>query len=196
MITEIVFKSKNYVESIMKDNKKNWYYYHCWEHILEVYDRAKYLIEKEWINDDLSEIIFIAIFFHDVAYQYDFKNHEELSSKMCEDFLLKNNYPKDRIDIIKSIIIVTKPIIKPQNILEKIMKDSDLDNLWRKDFFEKWDLVKKELQNITWKKISDQDRNLTIYNLLCNTVFYTDTQRKERSQQLQKNILAIKKLLN
>ncbi len=193
MLSEIVQKTKNYAKEEMKDNYLKWFVYHNWDHVLDVYERTKYLSKKENINDDLSEMLYIAVFFHDIGYIKDIQNHEYISAKTAEEFLEKHNYPKDKIDIIKSIILATKIAKQPQNHLQKVIKDADIDNMWRKDFFEKWKLLKKEIETINWKEIDTQSWNESTYSLLLNIEFYTETQIFERQKQLKENIAKLQK---
>ncbi len=187
MQSNLSIKAKNYAKKLMIDNNINWYIYHNRDHVLDVYQRANYLSEKEWINDDLREMLFIWVYFHDVAYNKDWKNHEFLSSKIAEDFLSKENYPLDRIDMVKNIILSTTLGQEPYNILEEIIKDSDVDNLSRLDFFEKSILVKKEMEFLLWEEIKDLDWYKNNYALLRKLKLYTNTQKDERTKQLEIN---------
>jgi hypothetical protein len=67
-------------------------------------------------------------------------------------------YPVDKISIVERLILATKPSYQnPIDIYEKIIKDADLDNLGRKDFFEKGHSLKKEIEIIKNIKIRDPD---------------------------------------
>lgn len=184
----IITKVKEYSKSLMINNKEKWFLYHNWDHVIDVLERVKYLCVKENINDDLTELLLIAAYFHDVWYTVDPSKHEEISANIASSFLLENNYPQDRIDIIKSLILCTIITQKPSNQLEEIISDADLDNFWRDDFFEKWDDLKKEIENLSWKEIFYKDWYNNTYNLIQNSIiFYTDTQKKERNPKFEKN---------
>jgi uncharacterized protein len=66
-------------------------------------------------------------------------------------------YSNKKIEIIEKIILATSPNNTPKNILEKIIKDADLDNLGREDFFEKSHSLKKEIEIVKKIKINDPD---------------------------------------
>ena len=81
------------------------------------------------------------------------KNYPELSR--ARDFLIglfKDKsplrilgYTEKQIDVISRIILATQFPHTPKTNLEEIMCDADLDNLGREDFYEKSELLRREL---------------------------------------------------
>ncbi|MDQ7023398.1 MAG: hypothetical protein Q9M97_07895 [Candidatus Gracilibacteria bacterium] len=69
---------------------------------------------------------------------------------------------------------------EPKDILEKIIKDADLDNLGRDDFFEKKNKMKKELETIKKIKMKDPEWDHASLVLLNEHKYFTDSQKKER----------------
>jgi len=59
--------------------------------------------------------------------------------------------------MIQELILSTSPYAKPNNLLEKIIKDADMDNLGRDDFFDINEKIRKELELIKNIKIKDPD---------------------------------------
>lgn len=206
---DIVADAKQYVESLLWDFKQKWYYFHNLDHTLEVFDRATYLCDMEWINWDSKKLVQLASLFHDVGFLYKYDKHEKLWAREVEKFLIERewffpqrilfditleeylwedkDYSNDNIQIIKKLVLVTIPFRKPQNKLEEILKDADIDNFGRKDFFEKWELVRKEIEIIKWVVFTDRQRYLNVYEMMKKFMFYTLTQLWERQFQFHQN---------
>jgi len=52
-----------------------------------------------------------------------------VGAKIAQNYLRTILYPEDKIKIIQEIILATQPSAKPDTLLEKIIKDADMDNL-------------------------------------------------------------------
>lgn len=82
---------------------------HQWEHVAAVRKRAC-KIAKHLKNID-DELLNLAIIFHDIdynssfSYKENYKNHVEASIKVAEKFLKENDYPKNKIEKIKQIML-------------------------------------------------------------------------------------------
>jgi HD superfamily phosphodiesterase len=75
--------------------------------------------------------------FHDVGFIIQYDDNESIGATIAKNYLKSILYPEEKIQIIESLIIATIYSHEPQNLLEKIIKDADTDNLGRDDFFEK-----------------------------------------------------------
>ncbi len=76
--------------------------FHQWHHILNVLERAM-LISRNFENID-DEALKLAIIFHDVDYS-DYNLHPDNSVNVAVSFLVKNNYPVERIEKVKEIML-------------------------------------------------------------------------------------------
>lgn len=167
-------------------------YYHQYDHALSVMERALYLATMEWCSEEEIEMITIAALFHDTGFIIEYDNNETFWAKIARNYLRTILYPEDKIKIIQEIILATTPSVKPKNLLEKIIKDADMDNLGRKDFFDINEKVKKELEVMKNIKIKDPDWHHASLDIVQWHVFYTDTQIKERRERLLKNLEELK----
>ncbi len=190
----IVEKAKKYVNILLSPLEH--LYYHQYNHALDVMQRAVELWKKEWLKDEDLEILALAWIFHDTWFIIQYDNNEPIWAKIAKNFLRAMLYPEEKIKIIEELILATDPNYKnPKNILEKIIKDADLDNLWREDFFEKFNSLKEELKYI--KKIKEKDPKWIhwIIDFLKKHKYYTKTQQKEKNQKKLENIKLLEKIL-
>jgi len=149
-MSDIIQKAKKYVYNLTKNilTPENWYYFHNMEHFEEVYQRSKYIADKLLIHEEEKENLAIASYFHDVWYIKQYYKNEPIWAEIAKQWLEEQKFPKKRIEKIQQLILATYPFAKPNNIHEMIIKDADLDNLWRDDFFEKAEAIWKETLNM------------------------------------------------
>ena len=193
MNKKLIADIKNYVNYIMLP--LDGLYYHQYDHALEVMQRSVYLWASEWVSQEELEILAIAWLFHDTGFVIQYDDNEYIWAKIAKNFLRANLYPEEKIKIIESLILITNPCEKPSTLLEKIIKDADLDNLWREDFLERWARLKHELETIKKIRIKDPDWRHAALDLIEGHTFYTSTQIQERELNLKKNTELLRKHL-
>ena len=132
---DIVKAAQNYVESLLKPLEG--LDYHRYSHTLEVFERSLYLANKECLNDEEKEIIALWAIFHDTGFIVSYDENEYFGAKIARNFLMWQKYPKEKLNKIEALILATHhEYHNPKNISEMIIKDADMDNLWRKDFLD------------------------------------------------------------
>jgi len=174
----------------------NHYPYHNINHTLDVYTRVGYLTDKEWIHGEDKTDLLIAALFHDTGFTVQYTNNERIGMQIARKYLENIQYEESRIQKIERLIFATVLFSEAHDILEGIIQDSDLDNLWRKDCFVKTLLVRKELNTIAHMKTPKRKWMEFSYNLIWTYQYRTSTARWERNeiktintQRLEKKIL-------
>ena len=163
------------------------YSYHNLDHTKRVISAAvdigsNYdLSEKDW------RCLLTACLLHDYGFIESHVEHEKISAKLSSQILPKYGFSETDIQIINSLIIVTKLEEKPKNLLESIIRDSDLEYLGSEDFIKISPLLKKEWINCKVVK-SDSEFYKIQYELILNYSFYTDFMIKNSINQKKVNI--------
>lgn len=196
MQKNLISDAKKYINILL--TPLNNHYYHSYEHSIDVMQRSVYLAEKENLSIDEIEIMALAGLFHDTGFVVRYDKNEPIWALIAKNYLLSIKYPKEKIKQIEEIILATDPDYKtPKNIYEKIIKDADMDNLWRDDFEKKANDIKKELETIKKIKIKDPEWKHSLVELLIEHKFNTWVQKKERDFKKQENLkIMIEKLKN
>lgn len=171
-----------------------FHYYHHYEHTLEVMYRALYIWQEENLPTDELEILAIAALFHDTWFIIQYDKNEWIWAKIAKNYLNSILYPKEKITKVEKMILATKVSKQPKNLLESIIKDADTDNLGRKDFFDKWSRLKKELETIKNIKILNPDWYHYSLKFVKKHKFYSDFEIKEREKIKEKNIEKLEEL--
>ena len=187
MEKNILWNAKKYVNLLLSPLNKH--YYHSYEHAIDVMQRAIYLSEQENLPVDEIEMMALAGLFHDTGFIVMYDKNEPIWAKIASNYLKSINYDKNKIKLIEQIILATdSDYTNPKNIYEKIIKDADMDNLWRDDFQKRSNDIKKELETVKKIKIKDPEWHHSLVDLLISHKFNTDVQRKERDKKKQENL--------
>ncbi len=187
--SNLIDKAKKYIKSLADKylTPDKGFFYHNWEHFMDVYNRSLYLAENMWLSEKKIENISLAALFHDIWYVKQYYKNEPIGAQIAAEWLNDQNVNKNDIEEIKNLILVTDPFVEPKTISEMIISDADLDNFWRTDFFEKANLVKKEIEYFGNKHIDDWDFLKETFNFMNLIRYYTPLQIQERQKQFEKN---------
>ena len=184
--TSVILKAMKYVNKLLLPLE--WLYYHQYNHSLEVMERCVYLWWKENVSTEYLEILALAGLFHDTGFVIRYDDNENIWAKIAKNYLRTVLYDEEKIKKIEILILATKPSYKtPKNLFEKIIKDADLDNFWRDDFFDKKSKMRQELEVIKKIKIKDPDWDHWALQLLNEHKYYTETQKLERGKKKIEN---------
>lgn len=194
-MNQIVKKAAEFVEWLLSPLWE-WHFYHNYDHALEVMERAIYLAKTEWVDSEDIEILAISALFHDTWFIVQYDENEIIGAKIAQNYLKTIWYDSEKIHKIEKLIIATDPDYKhPENILEQIIKDADLDNLGTSDFIRKGDLLLQELKIIKNITLDNHAWHLSALKLIENHTLHTKTQQSERNKWLSENITSLKKLV-
>ncbi|TWO34605.1 HD domain-containing protein [Seonamhaeicola sediminis] len=162
-MNNIVVETEKFATKLLNEKLETSFLYHNLTHTQRVVEKASELAEHCELNDDDKEILFLSSWLHDTGYTQGIENHEEKSVVIAKDFLKLKAYPAEKTNAVCQLIMATKMDYKPQNQLEKIIRDADCSHIGSKSYFEVSELLRKE------------------WELLCNKTF-------TESQWLDQNI--------
>lgn len=139
--------AERFVLDLLSSRLSETLYYHGMHHTLDVERAALILAKEEGIEDAASlNLLKTAALFHDSGFINTYKDHEEEGCRIARKQLPLFSYSKEQIDVICGMIMATRIPQSPQNQLEMIICDADLDYLGRDDFDLIADTLFKELE--------------------------------------------------
>lgn len=118
--------------------------YHTKAHTQDVVDIAMKLSNIYRLPEKERLLLRIAALYHDTGFLKTYKGHEKESIGIFHDHFGSNTLARDEKARIEGMIMATRIPQSPQNFLEKIICDADLDYLGRPDFYTTGDLLYKE----------------------------------------------------
>lgn len=169
--------------------------YHSVEHVKDVLNACKHIAKHEGINGIDLKLLMTAALFHDSGFLINSKDHEEHSCEIAKQHLPLYDYKAEHIERICGMIRATKVPQKPQNKLEQIICDADLDYLGRDDFFKIGDKLFDELQVYGILTTEDEWNELQVKFLQAHN-YFTDTAIQLRKDKKDEHLKMVKSKLN
>lgn len=156
--------------------------YHGLHHTLDVFDVTKELCDIEAVSARETVLLKTAALFHDSGFTINNKEHEMLGCQIAQQELPKFGYSPEEIDQICGMIMATKIPQNPQNHLEAILCDADLDYLGRDDFFSIGATLYEELKAYNVLQNEEAWNRLQVSFLEKHT-FFTPTSLARRARK-------------
>ncbi|KUG26122.1 metal-dependent phosphohydrolase, hd subdomain [hydrocarbon metagenome] len=146
MAEKLIEKAIKYVNNLFEEKANGNYTYHNLAHTAAVAKTADIIGKAENLSPEDLEIVVLAAWFHDVGYFSNPDTHEEEGAKLAEEFLIEENFQREKINKIKSCILATTVPQRPKNLLEEILCDADLHHLGSDNFSARNELYRIELE--------------------------------------------------
>lgn len=134
--------------------------YHSLSHILDVCLVSEKLAKLEGVQGEDLDLLHTAALFHDSGFLFSPIEHEKKSCELARQYLPQFDFANPQINTICGMIMATKIPQSPQNLLEQIICDADLDYLGREDFWEIGNKLFEELKfngvvhsNLDWNRL-------------------------------------------
>ncbi len=186
-----------YITELFRDELPDGIKYHNADHTLHptkgVVVVAHNIAMSENISEHDRELLITAAYFHDTGYIREYKKNEPIAARMAGRILKLIGYKPNEVEKIQEMILLTDPEREPKTRVEKILCDSDLDNLGREDFL-KLDGKLREGRRARGIDVSDDvEWYRNTLEFVKEHQYYTESQKKLREKGKQNNI---KRLLN
>ena len=165
-------------------------FYHKTDHTKDVLQSAEYIAKSEGVSEHEFGLVRIAAILHDLGYINSLTSHEEASCKHAREILSNRGLPVEDIEKVCGMIMATKIPQSPNNLLEEIICDADLDYLGRDDYDFWADRLKQEFLAILpsfelskWKQIQ--------IDFLKQHKYFTKTSIRERAKGKEAQLLIL-----
>lgn len=193
----IVQKAENFVFGLFKDKLSPDYIYHNFNHTLRVVNNVRQIAEAEGVNEEDTENLVLAAWFHDAAYIDGPDNHEERSGAMAVDFLTANNYSLEKAKKVADLIKVTKLSTEPVTRDEMIMRDADCSHFSDDNYCDLSQLLREEWRITQGKVFTDLEWALINRNVLVHEHrFYTEYGKKKLQLLKEANIARLQNIIS
>ncbi|MDX2048593.1 MAG: HD domain-containing protein [Chitinophagaceae bacterium] len=182
----------SFVISLLEEGLSPKLTYHNLQHTLDVRDQCIIIARKEGIKSvHALKQLETAAMLHDTGFLYTYKDHEEKGCDIAKQELPKFGATGKEIEEICSLIMATKLPHDPQNLLEEIICDADLDYLGRDDFETISDDLRKEFLEFGIVKTNEEWHHKQIQFFETHR-YFTKTSIKRRDPLKQKHLLKLK----
>jgi uncharacterized protein len=180
--------AESYIIRELKEKLPGNLYYHGLHHTLDVTGAAMTLAQQEGITDKNAIVLLrTAALFHDCGFISDYAEHEAAGCRIVRQILPEFGFSTTSIEVICGMITATKLPQNPQNKLEMILCDADLDYLGRTDFKAVASTLYDERKERNLVKDLDS-WNKTQIQFLQNHRYFTTSQIMKREELKQKHL--------
>jgi len=181
-----------YIWDLFRDELPHGIKYHDANHTLHptkgVVAAANRIAISENISEHDRELLITAAYFHDTGYIREYDKNEPIAARMAGRILKLIGYKPNEVKKIQKMILATDLAVEPKTHVEKILCDADLDHFGREDFF-KFDGKLREGRRIRGIDVSDDAKWYKgTLAVITNHQYYTESQKKLREKEKQKNI--------
>jgi adenylate cyclase len=170
-------------------------YFHDFKHTINVSTQVELLGRAEGIDEEDLLHVKTAALLHNMGFLKVYDDQEEAGCEFAQDILPQYKYNENQIEKICELIRSTKMPPKPENLLEEIICDANLDYLGRVDFI--------PLTNKLFMELKDQNKVNSKNEWLFQQIefikkhnFYTKTERLLRDVSKEEQIKKLKELLD
>jgi uncharacterized protein len=172
---------QDYVFSILTENLPKNYSYHNLDHTREVMEKVIEIGKHEGCTTEELDLLLAAALWHDAGYIHIYTGHEEESCRMAKEQLPSFGYTATEIKAILGMILATRTPQQPENKLEEIIADADLDYLGTDEVVVKAKRLYNELHSLNSKLTPEEWREEEI-RFLKEHRYFTSFSKKYRQQ--------------
>jgi ligand-binding sensor domain-containing protein/class 3 adenylate cyclase/predicted metal-dependent HD superfamily phosphohydrolase len=139
-------KAERYIMKLLKKKLSPKLHYHGLHHTYDVVESAERIALMEGITGEEMFLLKSAATYHDAGFIEQYDANEPVGVRLAEEILPRYGYTPEQIEVVAGLIHATTIPHDPQNHLQQIICDADLDYLGRDDFHEISDTLRVELR--------------------------------------------------
>ncbi len=187
--------AKRYALDRLEQELPSYLFYHGISHTREdVVPAVENLAALEGIHGTSLSLLLTAAWFHDLGYVEQARHHELISARIAVQVLPGFGYTAKQVETVRWAILATALPQSPQNLLEEILTDADLDVLGRDDFMRSNDNLRRELA-FFGQEFSDLEWYTRQLKFLEDHAYFTASAKSLRDAGQWNNIQVLKTMM-
>lgn len=171
---ESLKKVTDHVILFFKENTDDRRYFHNLAHTIRIIEAVNKINQHYRLDDRSYFIVCSAVWLHDLEIVQNASLASELNSDKTKEFLQNADVGTDEIADIRKCISAGNLIKPPDTILEKIFCDAITFYFGSPAFTEYNNLLRKEIESFTGKKIKGGEWRESTIGILENHEFHTE----------------------
>ena len=183
--------------NLLKRDLPSNLHYHAFSHTEDVFDEAILFALTDNLPERDIELLAIAAACHDMGFVQSMVENEPIGAAFARQQMEKvGGYTTEEIGVVERMILDTTMVSTADGLkqvptipLSGYLLDADLSNLGRDDFFEKGQLLRKELG------IEPEPFGKAAYSLVGNHAWHTPAAHALRQKKKEENIAALKAMI-
>jgi signal transduction histidine kinase/predicted metal-dependent HD superfamily phosphohydrolase len=187
-------EAESFVFDYLEQHLSPKLHYHSFDHTRDVMQASVKLCEMEQLSEEQTILVRTAALLHDSGFAKQYQRNEPIGAANAAEWLPRFGYSPEQIESVKELILATDITRQPNGLLQKILRDADLDYIGRHDFFSISQRLREELFE-HGKSIKLVEWHLIEKDFLEKHVYYTDSAYRLRNRGKHENLEEIKALL-
>jgi uncharacterized protein len=184
----------NHIIGRLRNELPSYFTYHDYKHTLHVLSIATHLANKLNISEHETYLLKIACLYHDTGFLINRIEHEQLSCGILRADLANYSFKEEDILKMEGMILATKIQAQPNNLLEMIIADADLEYLGTKLFVPIGEKLKIELLHFNPSMTDGQWYELQL-KFLKSHRYFTSWCKRYREPKKQQNLSLVSSML-
>lgn len=180
-------KVRDYIRALYIESENDDLVYHSFSECSELADLCLTITEGNDLSEDDAEVLILAGWFLHSGYTVNAQKPINESKKIAEKYLKSEGYSEQLIEKVSDLIGHSAK--KPETDLQRYFHDARWAFVGRKRFFRKSELWRLEEENILGEKVSLNEWEAKMLDLLVTSRFYTPWAVSEYADRKDKNIL-------
>jgi HD superfamily phosphodiesterase len=186
--------AKEYILSKLEKELSPNLYYHGIHHTIDVFKAVERFATVEGVKGDELTVLKTAALYHDAGFVIQYMEHEAASCEIAKETLSDFDYSKQEIADVCSVIDATDLRKEPLSLLQKIIRDADLDYFGRDDFFPTSFKLYREW-NENGRKVSLKEWYFQQLKFVEKHIYFTKAAMTIRQKRKLFNLSQIRELL-
>lgn len=162
-------------------------YHSPWHTEGDVMPAADRLARDEGVDEAARRLLAVAAAYHDIGYIEKAEGHELIGLRVVAETLPRFGFDPPRIERIQGLILATRLPQRPNDRLEEILADADLDGLGREDFAERSEALRREMA-VLGESVAPEEWARRQLEFLRAHRYFTAVARARRDEGRQRNI--------
>jgi predicted metal-dependent HD superfamily phosphohydrolase len=193
----ILKNAENYVFSLFKDKLSPDYIYHNFNHTLRVVTTTALIAKEEGLEEEDTEALLLAAWFHDAGYAEGRDDHEEKSCAIAGRFFTEQGYPENKAAQVYKLIRATKMDARPATLPECVIRDADCSHFAEKNYCRLAELLREEWKLTEGRVFTDLEWAISNRDLLMHHHrFFTGYAQQHMQPLKERNIAILQETIN
>lgn len=188
------YKAERYIMKLLDQQLSPKLHYHSVGHSKDVVNAVERIALLENVTDEALFLLKSAANYHDAGFIEQYDANEPVGARLAGEILPRFGYTQADINVIQELIYATRIPHDPQNHLQEILCDADLDYLGRDDFHEIADNLRRELKE-HGKIQSDRQWDEIQVGFLKMHKYFTKTAIETRREKKMKHLKEVQERL-
>ncbi len=186
--------AKEFILSKLEKDLSPNLYYHGIHHTIDVFKAVERFATVEGVRGNDLTILKTAALYHDAGFIIQYMEHEAASVVIAKETLFDFEYNQEEIEAVCNVIDATDLRKEPLSLLQKIIRDADLDYFGRDDFFPTSFKLYREW-NENGRKVTLKDWYYQQLKFVEKHIYFTKAAMTLRQKRKLFNLSQIRELL-